>query len=198
MTSKLLILMVLAFGLYWGFKWLFNSFQNHEEPIYRIIYQEKPFEIREYEEMNVISTDISGTRQKSIQSGFRYLFAYISGQNTQKKKISMTRPVMQIAHLGNWRIEFPLPRYLAEEAIPLPNNPDVSIQKIQKTRYAVIRFSGTIRDKILNQKLEDLKTFIIKRNCKIQYYPLYAFYNPPWTPSFLKRNEIWLQIDDAC
>ena len=198
MVWKFLFLMTTIIGLYLGFKFLFSTFKTYEEPLYRTVFQEKSFEIREYEEMMVVASDQIGSRKHGIQEGFKQLFAYISGANESKQKISMTTPVIQIGTTGFWTIEFVLPRYLSEDDIPKPKNPAVFVKKIEKKRYAVIRFSGSIRNKRLSQKLEDLKLMIIRHHCKIQHSPIYAFYDPPWTPSFLRRNEIWIQVEDDC
>lgn len=198
MFWKFLLFFTAILGLYFGFKFLFSTFKTYEEPIYRTIFRQKPFEIREYEEMMVVASDQIGSRKKGIREGFKLLFAYISGANVAKQKISMTTPVMQIGTEGFWTVEFVLPRYLGDKDIPKPTHESVQIKKIEKGRYAVIRFSGATREKLLNQKLEDLKLFIIQHDCKIKHSPIFAFYDPPWTPSFLRRNEIWIQVEDDC
>ncbi|HBB52678.1 MAG TPA: hypothetical protein DCZ80_02085 [Legionellales bacterium] len=198
MFWKFVLFFTAILGLYFGFKFLFSTFKTYEEPIYRMIFRQKPYEIREYEEMMVVASDQTGSRKRGIREGFKLLFAYISGANAAKQKISMTTPVMQIGTSDFWTVEFVLPRYLGDKDIPRPTHTSVKIKKIQKGRYAVIRFSGLIREKQLNQKLEDLKLFIIQHDCKIKHSPIFAFYDPPWTPSFLKRNEIWIQVEDDC
>ena len=46
MVWKFLFLMTTIIGLYLGFKFLFSTFKTYEEPLYRTVFQEKSFEIR--------------------------------------------------------------------------------------------------------------------------------------------------------
>jgi SOUL heme-binding protein. len=61
-----------------------------EEPKYQIIKSNKNYEIRKYKDRLVVEAEYSNE-----DSGFRYLFNYISGENTSLEKISMTVPVTQ-------------------------------------------------------------------------------------------------------
>ena len=196
MLWKLFFLFLLLIGMYLGFKFLFGSFKTVEEPIYHTIFQKKPYEIREYEEMDVVAIQQYGTRKHALRSGFKHLFAYLSGHNLQNKKINMTAPVLQMGVLDEWMVEFVLPRYL--EPIPQPLESSIRIQFRPRARYAVIRFSGRITKVVLERKLESIKDFIIHRNCTMKKKPIFAFYNPPWTPFFLKRHEIWIEVEEDC
>ena len=61
-----------------------------EEPKYEIIKSNKDYEIRKYNNRLAIQTEYSYEN-----SGFRYLFNYISGENNKSEKVSMTVPVTQ-------------------------------------------------------------------------------------------------------
>ena len=61
-----------------------------EEPKYEIIKSNKDYEIRKYNNRLAIQTEYSYEN-----SGFRYLFNYISGENNMSEKVSMTVPVTQ-------------------------------------------------------------------------------------------------------
>ena len=61
-----------------------------EEPNYKIIKSNENYEIRKYSDRLAVEVEFS-----SESSGFRYLFNYISGENTTSEKVNMTVPVTQ-------------------------------------------------------------------------------------------------------
>jgi hypothetical protein len=46
----------------------------------------------------------------------------------------------------------------------------------------------------LKRYTEALNAFISAKNLMPLSAPTYAFYNPPWTPPFLRRNEVMVEI----
>jgi hypothetical protein len=80
------------------------------------------------------------------------------------------------------------------EALPKPNNPSVELKEIGAKRYAVIRFSGMAGEDSLKRYTEELNAFISAKKLTPLSAPAYAFYNPPWTLPFLRRNEVMVEI----
>lgn len=70
----------------------------------------------------------------------------------------------------------------------------MQIKEIPKSRYVVIRFSGLARSQSLKKYLTELQAFINARQLTAISEPSYAFFNPPWTLPFLRRNEVMIQI----
>ena len=62
----------------------------YEEPKYRTIESTDIYEIREYKDRLAVEIEYSNE-----DSGFRYLFNYISGENKSSEKVKMTVPVTQ-------------------------------------------------------------------------------------------------------
>ena len=87
-----------------------------------------------------------------------------------------------------------MPSSYTMEALPKPNNPAVELKEIGAKRYAVIRFSGMAGEDSLKRYTEALNAFISAKNLMPLSAPTYAFYNPPWTPPFLRRNEVMVEI----
>lgn len=87
-----------------------------------------------------------------------------------------------------------MPSSYTIETLPKPNNPAVNLKEIGAKRYAVIRFSGLAGEDSLKRQTEDLNTFIRAKNLTPLSAPTYAFYNPPWTLPFLRRNEVMVEI----
>jgi hypothetical protein len=61
-------------------------------------------------------------------------------------------------------------------------------------RFAVIRFSGLADDENIKEHTDELEAYILAQTLKPIGGPLLAFYNPPWTLPFLRRNEVMIQI----
>jgi DNA gyrase inhibitor GyrI len=80
------------------------------------------------------------------------------------------------------------------ETLPKPNNPAVRLKEIAAKRYAVIRFSGMAGEESLKRRTKELNEWVDAKNLTPVSGPVYAFYNPPWTLPFLRRNEVMVEI----
>ena len=80
------------------------------------------------------------------------------------------------------------------ETLPKPNNPLVKLKEIEGKRFATIRFSGISGEENLKKNTEELQKFITDNGLKGQSVPTYAFFNPPWTLPFLRRNEVMIEL----
>jgi len=181
---------------------------NVEQPKYETVETADNIEIRDYAPMIVAETDVSGERRTAIGEGFLTIAGYIFGNNlsslrvpmtaavTQQasEKIAMTAPVTQQGDGETWHVRFVMPANYTMDTLPKPNNPAVKIKEIAAKRFAVIRFSGWAGDESLKRRTEELDAFIKSKNLKPLSAPTYAYYNPPWTLPFFRRNEIMIEI----
>jgi len=164
-----------------------------EEPTFRLVERSAPFEIRDYPEHIVAETTIAADRQAAISAGFRRLAGYIFGGNQAKASIAMTAPVMQAADPSapsHWVIQFPMPRAYSFDALPKPNDATVKVRRISAMRCAVVTFSGLTQNGDLERERRRLAGFIASRGLTIVGAPILARYDPPWTPWFMRRNEL--------
>jgi DNA gyrase inhibitor GyrI len=181
---------------------------NVEQPKYEIVETSGNIEIRDYAPMIVAEVDVTGGRRDAIGKGFRIIADYIFGNNTtaqklpmtaavtqqDSEKIAMTAPVTQQGDGNTWRVRFIMPSSYTMETLPKPDNPAVELKEIGAKRYAVIRFSGMAGEDSLKRYTEELNAFISAKNLTPLSAPTYAFYNPPWTLPFLRRNEVMVEI----
>jgi hypothetical protein len=58
----------------------------------------------------------------------------------------------------------------------------------------LIRFSGFAGEDSLKRHTEQLMAFVRAKKMTTVSDPIYAFYNPPWTLPFLRRNEVMLEL----
>lgn len=171
-----------------------NRFQL-EKPKYQVISVTENIETRAYDPIIVAKVAIQGERKKALDQGFKILLGYISGNNFSKKKIAMTAPVMQHAISTGWNVLFFMPAEYAFDQLPQAIDKQIEFQKIHGKKVAAIQFSGSNTDTNLNKNEEKLRTYLSKNKLKVLSSPTYAFYNSPLTLSFLKRNEIMIEIE---
>jgi SOUL heme-binding protein len=181
---------------------------NVEQPHYRVVEGNGNIEIRDYAPTIVAETEVTGQRHEAINKGFRIIADYIFGNNTAAQKVPMTAPVAQqgsekIAMTApvtqqsvgkSWRVRFIMPSKYTMETLPKPDNPDIELKEVPVKRFAVIRFSGSRQDDSLNRRTKELNAFISAKKLTPLSEPTYAFYNPPWTLPFLRRNEVMVEI----
>ena len=181
---------------------------NVEQAKYSVVKKYNNIEVRDYAPMIVAETEMSGARETAIREGFRIIADYIFGNNStaQKvsmtapvsqqrgKKIAMTAPVTQQAGGDIWHVRFVMPASYTMETLPRPNNSAVKLNQIGGKRYAVIRFSGMAGEDSLKRHTDELNQFVTAKKLKLLSAPTYAFFNPPWTLPFFRRNEVMVEI----
>lgn len=194
MTRTLLIIALLFATPAWA---------DYEQPKFETVLQEGALAIRDYASAMVVETRVSASRKDAAGDAFRRLFKYISGNNEAQMEIPMTSPVAQTKADGsdeasnNWDIRFFLPSNMSAEDIPQPSQSGVSVTRLPAQRYASVSFKGTQTDKKVAENIGKLEAFISKSGYEISGPPVYAFYDPPFIPWFLRDNEILLPVRKA-
>jgi len=183
-----------------------------EEPKFKITLSESEFELREYEPRIIAETRVSGEFSDAPNRGFRILADYIFGNNTKQTEIAMTAPVSQErksesiamtapvsqekASNNEWIITFTMPSKYTMDSLPKPNDNRVAIRQLPSGKFAAIKFSGMNSQNTVTEKTASLRSWLTSKNYKAKgNEPLYARYNPPWTPWFWRRNEILIELE---
>ena len=179
-----------------------------DEPSYTVVRSAEVFEVRRYEPYLIAETIVSTTAGEAGNQGFRILAGYIFGGNKGARKIemtapvaqspakiAMTAPVAQSASAAGYAIQFAMPREWTLQSLPEPNDARVMLREVPARTVAVIRYSGTSSQGLYDENLKKLKDALEQDGIKWRGEPMWARYNPPWTPWFLRRNEIWLEVD---
>jgi len=182
-----------------------------EQPKYEVTSADGSIELREYGAMILAQAEVQGERKAAINEGFRLIAAYIFGANEPSAKISMTAPVQQQAKQtismtapvtqqaagGIWTVSFIMPKDWTMETLPTPKDERVRLVPVPAKRMLVIRFSGTADERVIATKTAELSRYAADHKLSVTGEPLLAFYNPPWTLPFLRRNEIMLELAPA-
>ena len=173
---------------YWGVK---TSRANTETAPYKSVRKEGDFEIRDYPDLKLASTSMAGADENG---GFMRLFRYITGANERSEAISMTTPVLIDRSAGGTGMSFVVPTATVEKGVPAPKSKAVQVKELQAARYAVLRFPGGNKRPNEEAALAKLKGWCARQKLTTQGEPLFAYYDPPWTPSFLRRNEVLIRV----
>ena len=178
------------------------AWAEYEQPSYNLVFQQNGLEIRDYAPAVVVETQVVASRRDAAGDAFRSLFNYISGNNDASLEIPMTSPVAQTYAgrerdnvSGKWAVRFFLPKDLSAEAIPEPLQLGVNIVTLSAQRFASVSFKGTQNDKKVAKNRARLREFIAQNGYRVSGQPVYAFYDPPFVPWFLRDNEILLPIE---
>jgi hypothetical protein len=170
-----------------------------ETPSYEVIEQMDGIEIRLYPRLILATVmgDGGGTP-------FRRLFQYISGNNSGSSKISMTAPVLTPERIEmtapviseGYSMSFVVPSKYTMETVPTPNDESIRIQEVPERKLAVIRFRGWAREKSVEKEKARLISVLQRNGIETLGEPFLMRYNSPWTPGFMRRNEIGIEIKE--
>ena len=208
MKKKWIIILSVILILLLAFTMLGPLMSNVEQPIYQVIRSERNIDIRQYAPMIIAEVEVQGKREEAVGSGFRMLADYIFGNNTVQQKISMTAtvqqqngekismtaPVQQQSQNGAWKVSFVMPSKYLIDTLPKPNDETVALKEVPAKTYAVILFSGLNSNENILLHEKQLMQYVEINQITTVGSPKYAFYNPPWTLPFLRRNEIMFEI----
>ena len=175
--------------------WKLTSRSAYESAEYSVLESDGGFELREYPDLMLVTTEM-GTRIQGDDGSFGRLFRYISGGNQEKQKIAMTTPVFmeRQSDQSSGQMGFVLPKEFSDAEIPEPANEQVKLFKRLGGKFAVIRFSGRLSDETQTKRTTELENWIKKRGFETVGESEIAGYDPPWTPGPLRRNEILFRI----
>ena len=184
-----------------------------ETPRYQVLKELGDIELREYPASVVAQTDVEGDRDEVGGEAFRLLAGYIFGNNHGQKKIAMTAPVTQEPTTGTkipmtapvtqersaagprmWRVQFMMPSVYTLETLPEPKDPRVLLRRLPPRRVAAIRYSGTWSQRNYELHLRTLTAALKRENLVPTGQPIWARYDPPFKPWFLRTNEILIEV----
>jgi hypothetical protein len=181
-----------------------------EQPKFEIEEAKEDFQLRRYGPTVVAETTVDGSFGDAGNQAFRRLAGYIFGANDGGRKIAMTAPVAQAKNDGTkiamsapvsqekrgegWIVSFTMPSAFTMATLPRPNDARVTLREVAGRRVAAIRFSGTWSPERFAEKALELESEMARRKLTAGGPPVYARYDPPWTPWFLRRNEVLVPI----
>ncbi|WP_199873113.1 heme-binding protein [Ideonella sp. A 288] len=184
-----------------------------EEPDFEVLRRVGDVEVRQYAPYIVAEVFIPGPADGAVSdagnAAFPILAGYIFGKNKGARtfamtapvtqtpvpvRLPMTAPVTQSAAAGGHLVQFVLPKGLALADAPEPVDERVRLREVPARRLAAITYSGFWSVANDREHLDKLTDALRAANLAWTGEPVYSRYNAPFTPWFLRRNEIWLTL----
>lgn len=180
----------------------------------------KDIEIRRYAPRIVAQVNVSGAGKESLNEGFRILAGYIFGRNhrrgrvemsTSRKEepeklamtapvtahtstIPMTSPVTASGAITGLTVSFFMPPSYSLATLPEPDDKRIKLIELPEQKYAAIRFSGGWNESNFDKHEKCLLERLSKESITTTGTPVKAYYNPPFTLPFLRRNEVLVSL----
>lgn len=158
---------------------------DSETAPYRVVRTEGDFEVREYPTLTIVQTPT-----QDADNGFMRLFRYIDGQNAATQKIAMTTPVYMTTN----SMAFVMPKTMNAEEVPQPKNAEVAVSSIAAGKFAVMRFTGSRNTGNETNAMAKLTAWMQREKLTPTGEPIFGYFDPPWTPPFMRRNEVMLRL----
>jgi len=199
---SVLVLLFIAWCVFGYF-----AVRSVEQLEYTVESTQNGYEIRNYPPHLRAQTKMTGNVAQASNQGFRIVAGYIFGDNQSQDKIAMTTPVIQerisekiamttpvIQNETEGLFSFVLPAKYKMEDLPTPNDDRVKIVEVPAKKIAAFRFSGFFNA----DKFKDKEKLLIERLERdgVDYDAISTLsYNPPLTPPFMNRHEVWAEIE---
>lgn len=165
---------------------------GYESAGYKVLRSNGSFAIRDYPALTLVSTPMA--TDQGTDDGFRKLFGYISGANEAQTKIAMTTPVFSDLTGTNRQMSFVVPKKTVAAGAPKASREDIAVEARPAGRFAVYRFSGSWKADRAATARQKLMDWVAGEKLQPLGDPQVANYDPPFTPPFLRRNEVMVRV----
>ena len=182
-----------------------------EQPKFTVLQTTDVFEVRKYVPYVVAEVVVAGPATEAGNQAFPILAGYIFGKNkgerkfdmtapvtqtsvTTPVKLEMTAPVTQTPAAEGFLVQFMMPGTYTLATLPEPLDARVKLREVPEQTVAVIKYSGTWSQSNYDEHLDMLRRALSQAGIQTEGEPVYSRYNAPFTPWFLRTNEIWLKV----
>lgn len=191
--------------------WGYFAVRGVEQPPFTVLERADGYEVREYPAYIAAQVSVKKGWSDALNTGFEILADFIFGNNVTQESIAMTRPVGIEAEPENeliatsvpvltqergdaFLVSFIMPSKYTSETLPRPNNPEIRIVEVPESVVAVRSVSGRMdHDRALRE--EAALRELLRRDKRVTLSTArVAQYNPPWTPPFLRLNEVLIPV----
>lgn len=168
------------------------------EPDFEVVSGGDGFEIRRYRPFNVAETQVAGTFETASKEASERLVNYIQGGNQGGRNLPMMAPVNQQpvggGESGAWRVQFVMPKEYPTSYLPPPVDEQVSLETIPARLIAANRYGGSWNEARYRKHEAALLDALDDAGVSVIGAPIFARYNAPFVPGFLRRNEVLVEV----
>ena len=183
-----------------------------EHQRYTVVVVNPGFEVRRYDAHVVAEMIVEGSHESAGNRAFRSLVGYIGGRNHTGRSVAMTAPVLQQAAAGRRMamtapvvqreggrpgshiVGFVMPADETLETLPEPDDPGVTLRAVPVEFAAALRYSGRWTQAAYEERAARLLEAITDTGLRASGQPQWARFDPPWTPWFLRHNEVVVPV----
>ena len=87
-----------------------------------------------------------------------------------------------------------MPAKYTRDTVPQPLDPAVQIREVPAQLTASWRYSGRWTEATSRRRSSELREALKARGLSVAGEPVIARYNPPFMPTFLRRNEVLVPV----
>jgi hypothetical protein len=165
----------------WG---LYVIYSTERAPYQVIQNLASQVEIRQYEQQTWVSTSY-----ETDDSSFPVLASYIFGGNKEGETLSMTAPV-----ITDQKMAFILPQGISKGNAPTPDGQAIDVTTVPARKRATLTFSWWTPQSRVEKKTAEFLNILRENDIETKGQPFLMRYNDPWSPPFLRRNEVSIEV----
>ncbi len=165
---------------------------GYKTPAYTVQSRFERVEIREYPAL-VLAQTPTRMENEGRDGSFMRLFRFITKGNAASQPIPMTTPVLYRGEGAAEAMAFVMPADMKSGEAPAPLDSAVRIETRPAGTYATLRMSGR-GSKGREKAVSEIRAALESSGWKFDGQPEFAFYDPPWIPWFMEKNEVLWRV----
>ncbi|MFA6414962.1 MAG: heme-binding protein, partial [Candidatus Paceibacterota bacterium] len=91
-------------------------------------------------------------------------------------------------------VSFVMPSGYTLATLPTPTDSRIQLVEVPEQKIAALTFSWYRTDSRFEKMQKQLFADLARDHVEIIGTPIFAGYNPPWTPPWMNRDEIMVQV----
>ncbi len=165
-----------------------------EQQGYHVVATYPGFELRRYDAHVLADVQVGGSFESAGNRAFRSLVGYIGGRNRASRRMAMTAPVLQQPVGTEHVVSFVMPAQESLDTLPVPTDARVALRPVGEFLAAVVGYTGRWTQSAYQQRLTRLMGDVDAAGFEQEGEARWARFDPPWTPWFMRRNEIVIPV----
>jgi hypothetical protein len=180
-----------------------------DEPDYTMVEEHDDFELRRYAPLIVAETEVEASFEDAPGAASPLLVDYVQRGNQGERNLPMLAPVRQqlaadapgdatgdvgAGGEGPWLYQFAMPKEYRLSMLPQPNDKRVTLRQMPEQLVAVRRYDGNWSEQRYRDEEAALLDALEASGLVTISNPVFARYNAPFVPGFLRRNEVMVEV----
>ncbi len=180
-----------------------------DEPDYQLVEEQDAFELRRYPALIVAETEVQADFDGATKAASPLLVDYVQRGNQGKRNLPMLAPVRQqladnalgdaVGEVGAggdgpWLYQFPMATEYRMSMLPHPMDARVVLRQVPEQLVAVRRYDGNWSEERYREQEAALLDALQANGLIPMSNPVFARYNAPFIPGFLRRNEVLIEV----